>query len=262
MSVAALLKVPPAPVVPAGLRHRVMHTGTDSELAGYRADIAARGGHLNPDGMPRQPDVPSPIARRWIFTAGGVAGALVSAMVAAFIMGPSLPNSEIEWPWQRHPSIEGGSPSKGQRVRPPVRQPQADGGQTGPAGPVVPQLNGHEATATPLVPTATPGAGAGTPLLGQLTVGPPQLSLELGQVAYVELAARKGPVTWSATSSTGQLELATLQGTIPKDGIYKLKISLKRLLVQLPGQAVVTFTSSAGQPQNIQVTWGLSLLHS
>ncbi|MGI8336893.1 RNA polymerase sigma factor [Actinomadura scrupuli] len=263
MSVAALLKVPPAPVVPAGLRHRVMHTGTDSELAGYRADIAARGGHLNPDGMPRQPDVPSPIARRWIFTAGGVAGALVSALVAAFIMGPSLPDSRIEWPWQRHPSIEGGSPSKGQRVRPPVRPPQADGGQTGPAGPVVPQLDGHEAaTATPPAPTATPGAGAGTPLLGQLTVGPPQLSLELGKPAYVELAASKGPVTWSATSSTGQLELATLQGTIPKDGTYKLKISVKRLLVQLPGQAVVTFTSSAGQPQNIQVTWGLSLLHS
>jgi RNA polymerase sigma factor (sigma-70 family) len=258
VSVAALLRVPPAPVVPAALRHRVMHTGTDSELAGYRADIAARGGHLNSDGMPRQPDVPSPIARRWIFTAGGVAGALASALVAAFIMGPSLPNSEIEWPWQHYPSIDGGSPSKGQRVRQPVRQPPAQGEQ---ADPVVPQLDGHPA-ATPSTPGATPGTPHGTPAPAQLEVGPTVVTLQLGQEAYVELSALNGPVSWSAVTSTGQLELAAQRGTIAKDHTYKLKITLKRLLVQLPGQAVITFTGSVGQPQNVDVTWGLSLLHS
>ncbi|NEA23193.1 hypothetical protein G3I70_11905, partial [Actinomadura bangladeshensis] len=48
----ALLRRAPAPVLPAALRHRVMHTATDPELAGYRADIAARGGALTPSGLP------------------------------------------------------------------------------------------------------------------------------------------------------------------------------------------------------------------
>jgi RNA polymerase sigma factor (sigma-70 family) len=103
VSVAALLTVPPAPVLPATLRHRVMHTGTDVELAGYRADIAARGGALTAEGMPRQPDVASPVARRWIFTGGGMAGALATALVAILLIGPGLPTLDLalpRWPMQ------------------------------------------------------------------------------------------------------------------------------------------------------------------
>src|SRR5690606_14511406 len=68
VTAAELFRRAPAPVLPAALRHRVMHTATDPELAGYRADIAARGGVLTPSGMPSQPDVPSPFTRRWLLT--------------------------------------------------------------------------------------------------------------------------------------------------------------------------------------------------
>jgi RNA polymerase sigma factor (sigma-70 family) len=275
ISVSALLTVPPVPVVPAGLRHRVMHTGTDSELAGYRAEIAARGGLLNADGMPRQPDVPSPMARRWIFTAGGVAGALLSALVAALIIGPSLPNTEIEWPWQHDPPT-GSPPSKGQRIHPPVRQPGAQPGEADPANPtdpadpanpmdpmdaspVVPQLDGHTTTKTP-TPKATPDPSPQPIVSGELVIAPPAVALRVGQEGYFELSAVHGPVTWSAATSTGQLQLAVQQGAIPTNRTYKMKVTLKRWPLQLPGQAVITFTGPDGRPQNVQVTWALSLL--
>jgi RNA polymerase sigma factor (sigma-70 family) len=264
LSASALFEVPPAPVVPAGLRHRVMHTGTDPELAGYRVDIAARGGHLNPDGVPRQPDVPSPIARRWIFTGGGVMGALVSLTVAAFIIGPGLPNSEIVWPWHG-PSTQGGSPSKGHPSSGPVREPAAQrGGPEDPghsADPVVPQLDGHPTTVTP-TPKGSPGGSPQPLLAGQLVVVPAVITLLVGQETYVELSALHGPVTWNAVTSNAQLELAAAQGVIPKNGTYKLRITLKRLLVQLPGTAVITFTCPTGQQKSVKLTWGLSLLRS
>jgi hypothetical protein len=264
MTASTLLGVPPTPVVPAGLRHRVMHTGTDQELAGYRAEIAARGGHLNADGLPHQPDVPSPVARRWIFTGGGVVGALVSALVAAFIIGPGLPSSDIEWPWHHLPIESGPTPSKGREVHQPVRPPADQKDRPPPAYPaetIVPQLDGHP---TPHIPTpkGTPWDSPVPQASGQLVVGPVAVTLGIGQVAYVELSAQNGPVTWNAVTSTGQLELDSQQGVIPAAGTYQLRISLNRLLVQLPGRAVITLTGSDGQPQNVEVSWGLSLLHS
>lgn len=95
---AEYLDKAPAPVLPSILRHRVQHTGTDPELAGYRAEIAARGGSLTPDGMPRQPDAPSPLARRWAFASAGSLAALGTALVALMIIGPDLPVPEIQWP--------------------------------------------------------------------------------------------------------------------------------------------------------------------
>ncbi|WP_106396509.1 RNA polymerase sigma factor [Actinocorallia populi] len=85
-----LLEAPPAPVPSPGLRHRVLHTGTDPELAGYRADIAGKGGNLTPEGMPRQPDVPSPLGRRWLLAGSGMAGTFVLALVTTFLIGPEL----------------------------------------------------------------------------------------------------------------------------------------------------------------------------
>src|SRR4051812_11864304 len=45
-NVQALLSAAPAPELPTALRHRVLHAGSDPELAGYRSEIAARGGVL------------------------------------------------------------------------------------------------------------------------------------------------------------------------------------------------------------------------
>src|SRR5918999_915089 len=98
VSLATLLDLIPAPTLPASLRHRVIHTGTDPELAGYRADIAARGGTLNAAGLPRQPDIPSYFARRWLFTGGGMVGALVTAVIPAFLIGPGAPLPDLIWP--------------------------------------------------------------------------------------------------------------------------------------------------------------------
>ena len=71
-----------------------MHTATDPELAGYRADIAARGGTLTPAGLPSQPDVPSPFTRRWLFTVGVIAS---SIYVGVFIhMLLSYPDGRLE----------------------------------------------------------------------------------------------------------------------------------------------------------------------
>lgn len=95
---SAFLDTAPAPVLPAALRYRVKHTGTDPELAGYRAEIAARGGALTPDGMPRQPDAPSPLARRWAFASAGSLAALCTALIALVIIGPDLPVPDIQWP--------------------------------------------------------------------------------------------------------------------------------------------------------------------
>jgi RNA polymerase sigma factor (sigma-70 family) len=272
MSVSALLTAPPIPVLPAGLRHRVMHTGADSELAGYRAEIAARGGHLNPDGMPRQPDVPSPMVRRWIFTGSGVVGALAAALLLALIIGPSLPNTEIEWPWRHRPSPGGGTPWKGQQIHQPAGPPTVQRGEANPTDPVVPQLDGHAMTDTPMPQGSPQGVSQGTSQgvsqaspqpqkPGELAVTPAAVTLRVGQETHLELSALRGPVTWSAVSSTDQLELAVDQGTIAQDGAYTLTITLTGALVQLPGQAVITFTSTTGHAQQVEVTWKLSLLN-
>ncbi|WP_262403373.1 RNA polymerase sigma factor [Actinomadura sp. CNU-125] len=80
---------PPAP----GHAHR------DRPRAGaHRADIAARGGALTPAGLPIQPDVPSPFTRRWLFTVGGMAGALAAAVAAVAAMGPGIGEGTLTWP--------------------------------------------------------------------------------------------------------------------------------------------------------------------
>lgn len=64
LRVEELLVAPIVPPPPQRLRMRVLHTLADPELAPYRAEIRARGGRLTPDGLPRQPDATSPVARR------------------------------------------------------------------------------------------------------------------------------------------------------------------------------------------------------
>jgi DNA-directed RNA polymerase specialized sigma24 family protein len=75
---------PPTP--PSGLRDWVLHTGSDPELAPYRANIIARGGGLTTEGIPRQPDTPSPAVRRSrtaTLRALAGSGAMIVAMATA-----------------------------------------------------------------------------------------------------------------------------------------------------------------------------------
>lgn len=91
-----LLEAPPAPVPPPALRHRVLHTGTDPELAGYRADISGKGGNLTPEGIPRQPDVPSPLGRRWLVAGTGMVTTFLVALVTSLLL-PGLGRPPL-WP--------------------------------------------------------------------------------------------------------------------------------------------------------------------
>ncbi len=251
---AALLTVPPAPVLPAALRHRVMHTGTDAELAGYRADIAARGGALTAEGMPRQPDVASPVARRWIFTGGAVAGALATALVAILLIGPGLSTLDLalpRWPMQlvgpekKAPSGHSAKHSSGPRTS---RGGQDGGGTGGQQTPPAPQSIGH-------LPSTAKPVPAGTLKLSATAVQIPYTNS-----AELDLGAAGGPVTWSAISSSDQLTLNSLGSTIVRHKTYKLVISFKPFLVQLPSSAMITFTDGASHVQQVTVSWGLSLL--
>ncbi|HXA58550.1 MAG TPA: RNA polymerase sigma factor, partial [Streptosporangiaceae bacterium] len=260
VSVAALLTVPPAPVLPAALRHRVMHTGTDTELAGYRADIAARGGALTAEGMPRQPDVASPVARRWIFTGSAVAGALATALVAILLIGPGLSTLDLalpRWPMQlvgpenKAPSGHSAKHSSGPRTS---RGGQDGGGTGGQQTPPAPQSIGH------LPSTAKPGPAATTVPAGTLKLSATAVQIPYTNSAELDLGAARGPVTWSAISSSDQLTLNSLGSTIVRDKTYKLMISFKPTLLQLPSSAMITFTDRASHVQQVTVSWGLYLL--
>ncbi|MGK5555227.1 RNA polymerase sigma factor, partial [Actinomadura kijaniata] len=62
---------------------------------GVQDAVPQRGGTLTPEGMPVQPDVASPFTRRWLFTGGGMAGALVAALAAALLI--TVPAGTVHW---------------------------------------------------------------------------------------------------------------------------------------------------------------------
>ncbi|TDE39181.1 sigma-70 family RNA polymerase sigma factor [Actinomadura sp. 6K520] len=260
---AALFGRAPAPVLPAALRHRVMHTATDPELAGYRADIAARGGTLTPAGLPSQPDVPSPFTRRWLFTGGGMAGALVAALVAVFVMGPGIGGDPLSWPPFRsepQPSITRQPPPNGSSTdADPSRAPAAGGPGRSAEPPMRPQTEkktpGESADPTRPPPSADPPTQPGA-----LVVNPVKVELYGTKSANVSLAAESGPVTWTAMTSTSQLVLSEMQGGIDEGGTSQVTISLRTFIVGLPGQGTLTFTDSEGATHQVTVVWGVSLL--
>ncbi|QFG22981.1 RNA polymerase sigma factor [Actinomadura sp. WMMB 499] len=267
----ALLAAAPAPVLPAALRHRVMHTATDPELAGHRADIAARGGALTPDGLPIQPDVPSPFTRRWLFTVGGMAGALVAALVAVVAMGPGIGGGTLSWPpfgTAPQPSITSPSPSPGGDGG---DRPSGSGGGSG-GGPGVAQPPIHpqtrpDSSTTPRSPSPSPpGSTSPSPTpnppeeKGVLVVNPAKVELKGTKTANVSLAAQDGPVQWTAMTSSSQLELSEMQGGMPEDGVMNLTLTLRTALIGLPGNGKLTFTDSEGFPHVVEVEWGVTLL--
>jgi DNA-directed RNA polymerase specialized sigma24 family protein len=249
LSLAALLDLIRASTLPSSLRHRVIHTGTDPELAGYRADIAARGGTLNADGFPRQPDIPSHFARRWLFTTSGMIAAAVTAVVAAFLIGPGGPVPGLIWPSYRpEPSIK--------PLRPAHRPPEAE-----PRPPVRPP------------PAALPGAAAARddrtgasrqvtpPPTGTLAVTPKAIDFGWAdRNAKLTLAVSRGPVSWRAGTSTSRIALSAERGTISPGDLAIVKITLYRGLIELPGKATITITDSAGRRHLITVVWAGSLL--
>ncbi|WP_412515748.1 RNA polymerase sigma factor [Actinomadura madurae] len=263
VTAAALLRRAPAPILPAALRHRVMHTATDPELAGYRADIAARGGTLTPSGLPSQPDVPSPFTRRWMFTGGGMAGALAAALVAVFVMGPGISGNTLSWPpFRTHPqpSITQEKPHDG-----PSRGkdgPEGSGGAAqGRPGqvPPNPQTDGEPGQSrgpspSPTQPTRPPEKR------GVLVVNPAKVELYGTKTAKVDLAAEQGPVTWTAMTSSNQLILSEMQGGMPEDGTTRLTLTLRTALIGLPGQGTITFTDSEGASHEVKVVWGATIL--
>ncbi|TDC44374.1 sigma-70 family RNA polymerase sigma factor [Actinomadura sp. KC345] len=266
VTAAALFRRAPAPVLPAALRHRVMHTATDPELAGYRADIAARGGALTPSGLPSQPDVPSPFTRRWLFTGGGMAGALAAALVAVFVMGPGIAGDSLSWPPFRtepQPSITEHAPPNGSRPdTQPSREPESGGPGGRPAQPPVrPQTDERtpEESADPTRPAPPPESNQ-PPGPGDLVVNPAKVELYGTKTGQVSLAAESGPVTWTAMSSTSQLVLSEMQGGMPEDGKATVTVNLRTFLIGLPGQGTLTFTDSEGAQKQVTVVWGASLL--
>jgi RNA polymerase sigma factor (sigma-70 family) len=94
LDIRCLLTAASIPRIPPGLRAWVLHSGSDPQLAGYRADIVARGGALTEHGMPHQPEAVSPLARRAKTSAAKttVAGtALFTAtLTATFAFGTTL----------------------------------------------------------------------------------------------------------------------------------------------------------------------------
>jgi DNA-directed RNA polymerase specialized sigma24 family protein len=249
LSLAALLDLMPVPKLPVSLRHRVVHTGTDPELAGYRADIAARGGTLNADGLPRQPDIPSHFARRWLFTGGGMVGALVTAVIAAILIGPGTPIPDLIWP-----SV-GPDPSDTPRM-PPRRPPaQAQPPPTGAPGwprEAVPQAGGRRADEKR---SPTPTAA------GVLEVTPAAVALgRRERVAKVTLSAAGGPVTWQAVSSTNRITLSADDGRLAGGDKSVVTLTFRRGLLEIPGRETVTFTDSAGRTRTVAITWAGSLL--
>jgi DNA-directed RNA polymerase specialized sigma24 family protein len=251
LSLATLLDMMPAPPLPASLRHRVIHTGTDPELAGYRTDIAARGGTLNADGLPRQPDIPSQFARRWLFTTGGIVGATLSAIVAAFLIGPGTSFPGLDWPSYRpEPSISPEHPGR----RPHVRHPPA-------VAPRQPGLPGDAAAQDkpPRDPRSSPTPS--TPAGGVLAITPD--AIDFGRqdtVARLRLASTRGAVTWNASSSSSRLSLSTDSGELSADRDTVLTVTLSRGLLELPGEETITIVDSSGRRQLITVVWAGSLL--
>ncbi|WP_169809430.1 RNA polymerase sigma factor [Actinomadura chibensis] len=261
VTAVALLGRAPAPVLPAALRHRVMHTATDPELAGYRADIAARGGALTPAGLPSQPDVPSAFTRRWLVTGGAMAVALGAAVAAVLAMGPGIgtwtpfrPAPQPDITHERPPDADGrgGAPTGG---------PGGGGGGTpGHAGqpPVSPQTDDRtkDPSHSPQQPPSSQApAGPGT-----LVVNPAKVEMYGTKTAQLTLAAKSGPVAWTAVTSTNQLALSETRGDMRADGTTTLTLTLRTAIIGLPGKGSLTFTDSEGAQHTVNVVWGTTIL--
>jgi RNA polymerase sigma factor (sigma-70 family) len=260
MRATALLAAVPPPAFPAALRHRVLHTATDPELAGYRADIAARGGALTPDGLPTQPDMPSPFTKRWLFAGGGMAGAMITALIGAMLMGPGLGGGPIYWPpfgARPQPSVTDGVQERphgrgGEPETPPERPSDPPSSERAPVSP-----QGRDT----IRPEPSPQPSSPRPGPGTLVVTPAKVELYTTKSGTVRLTASNGPVSWKATSSSSQVSVSRSAGELSEGGSAQVTLTLATNLINLPGEAKVTFTDRrTGAERQVTVVWGVSLL--
>lgn len=247
----------PGPVLPATLRHRVLHTGTDPELAGYRAEIAARGGPLTVDGLPRQPDAPSPLARRWTFAAGGTVAALAGAAVALMLIGPG---QIMTWPYEPHPSSVG-PPKRHSTVNPRSSHGSEPGDDRRQGQPALPQFMASPPPAAPGQGPGHPPSGTPSPQPGRLVVSPMSIRFTgYAKQADLTFTAQGGPVSWAATSGCPQITLSSTNGRLTAGHRVTIKVYLDRALVTLPGQSTIAVTGDRGPQTPVAVSWNLSLL--
>jgi DNA-directed RNA polymerase specialized sigma24 family protein len=247
----------PAPELPPALRHRVLHAGTDPELSGYRAEIAARGGVLTAEGLPRQPDAPSRLARRWAFASGGSVAALASATALIMFIGPDVPVPELQWPGGDKPGPETPTARTHRPDQPVAGAPRVSARprtQT-PPGSLPQQLP------SPSPPKSPPNKPPKPPPRGTLVVTP--LSVHLGSnvsVADIDLTAKNGTVAWSASNSDPKIVLSNVSGAIAAGEHAKVQVILNRQLITPAGRSMVTVTDGRGHSTAVTVSWDLSLL--
>jgi DNA-directed RNA polymerase specialized sigma24 family protein len=283
VSVTALMAVPPALMPGSALRRRILHTASDPELAGYRADIVSRGGNLTPEGLPKQPDVASPLSRRYLVAGSAMAAAFVVAMIAALAIGPDLGLPTLVWPG--HPPNDSLPPTQSSTTFPSERAKQEGSVKAG--GPNQAPGQGHPtATGLETVPSAqdtipapsgpaTPASSGPTPSSTISAVSTPTLDsvpiklnllvttvvIGASHTAEIGMSAEGGTVHWSAVSSAAELVLGADAGTIPEGGVYSLVLTFHRALIQTPGSGQVTIINQdTGEQQVVKVSWPLSLL--
>jgi hypothetical protein len=228
----------------------VLHAGTDPELAGYRTEIAARGGALTAEGMPRQPDAPSRLGQRWAFASGGSVAALASATAVMMFIGPNVPIPDLQWP---------GVP--GSRT-PTVRTPRSDDPVAG-----LPRTSPPRTQAPPApqeLPSSSPPKSPPTrspkPPKGVLIVTPLSVHLQgNSRIGEIGLTAKNGRVRWSASNSDPKIVLSNVNGAMAAGEHVTLQVILNRTAITPPGQTVVTVTDGGGHSTAVTVSWDLSL---
>ncbi|MCP9952001.1 sigma-70 family RNA polymerase sigma factor [Actinomadura madurae] len=263
VTAAALLRRAPAPILPAALRHRVMHTATDPELA--RLPRRHRGARR--DAHPVRPAEPAGRAvavhppvdvhrgrdggRAGRRPGGGVRDGARHQREHAVVAAVPHASAAVDHageaarrPVPRQGRAGGLGRCRAGAPRPGAAEP-ADRGEPG-------QSRGS--SPSPTQPTRPPEKR------GVLVVNPAKVELYGTKTAKVDLAAEQGPVTWTAMTSSNQLILSEMQGGMPEDGTTRLTLTLRTALIGLPGQGTITFTDSEGASHEVKVVWGATIL--
>lgn len=243
-----------APQLPPELRNRVLHAGSDPELAGYRNDIVARAGALSPDGFPRQPDSRSPLARRWLLAATGLGAAFVAVASVLMMLGPPVPGTQGQWPFE---SVPAPKPSKS--VPDTAPQPPENPTLPPPPGEVRPGDRDEIAAPAKIEPNR-PSAPPTYAARAKLVVRPNEINLGGYSEAKIRLRAENGTVDWTARDNVGAITLSRTYGSVSAGDEDTIVVGLNRALITLPGFATITVTESDGREHSVYVSWSASLL--
>jgi DNA-directed RNA polymerase specialized sigma24 family protein len=275
----------PVPVPPQALRLRVMTCFTDPELVGYRMFVAARVTGFGAVGFPGGEDTAAAPARRTARAWSGPAAAAVAVAVlaaAVFMIsklgGFSTPVQGVSSASGTHslaasPTVSLQQPGSGPAGTPPGHRARSTGAsapaesvRTGKGrspiplflrattGPVPSQKPAPGPTSRSPSPGSTgtgTGTGTGTPTpVGQLQATPADLSLGTGSTGQITLTANGGPVSWTASPSSG-ISLSSSGGTLAAGQQAVVTVTVSRSQ-QPSGSGTVSFTPDGGQ---VTVSW-------